>query len=175
MIDQQSQWAQWLQKLSPTARTQQEYLARRGNKREEPAWHVLFVNDTEPQPQFRRFASFELMRRFLVEQRQTSPDTFAVPVYGLPARYNRAQTATDRRYLIHPNGKIVPLFDAIEEIEVDNSFMLGDMDLDITPVTTATLTNPGSRPRGQQAQSRLLEEDDIDEEEDPELGDIPML
>lgn len=151
-------------------------MARRGNKREEPAWHVLFVSDTEPQPQFRRFASFELLRRFLTEQRRLSPDMFAVPVFGLLARYSLATGATDRRYLIHPNGKIWPLFEAIEEIKVDSSFLLGDTDLDITPVTTTTLTSPSGRAWSQQPRSsQLLEEDVIDEEEDPELGDIPML
>jgi len=97
---------------------------------------------------------------------------FAVPVYGLLARYSLAKNATDRRYLIHPNGKIVPLFEAIEELEVDSSFMLGDLDLDITPVTTASLT--GSSRRISRT-SRMLEEDHIDEEEDPELGDVPTL
>jgi len=147
-------------------------LARRGNKQEPAAWHVLFVSDTHPQPQFRRFASFDAMCKFLTQQRRLSPDMFAVPVYGLLARYSLAKNATDRRYLIHPNGKIVPLFEAIEELEVDSSFMLGDLDLDITPVTTASLT--GSSRRISRT-SRMLEEDHIDEEEDPELGDVPTL
>jgi hypothetical protein len=134
---------------------------------------VFFVNDTSPQPQFRRFANFETMRRYLMEQ---PPGTFAVPVFGLPAYYSRIAKPTDRRYLILPDGTLEPLFDSIEEIEVDGSFMLGDPDMDITPVTTATLTQPAtsSRPARPPRQSAILEEDDIDEEEDPE-GDFPSL
>jgi hypothetical protein len=151
----------------------QEYLSRQGNKQEEPAWHVFYVNDVEPQPQFRRCGTFDAVIKFL---RGLPVGTFAVPVFGLPAYYNRVRNPTDRRYLVHPNGKIVPLFDAIEEIEIDNSFMLGDPDLDITPVTTAALTNNGRPPSSPGARATFLAEDDIEEEEDPELdADIPIL
>jgi hypothetical protein len=153
---------------------QQESLSRRGNKQASPAWHVIYVNDTELQPQVRKFASLENMRDFLIEQRRTSPDTFAVPVFGVLGHYSRAQGPTDRRYLIHPNGKVIPLFEAIEELEVDNSFLLGDADLDLSPVPTEELSSAPRRPTRQRQTSQLLEEDDIDEE-DPEMDDAPSL
>jgi hypothetical protein len=134
---------------------------------------VLYVNDEEPQPQVRKFPNFETLRRFLID---LPTGTFAVPIYGLPAYYNRIVKPTDRRYLVLPDGSLSPLFEAIEEIEIDSSFMLGDPDLDITPVTTATLTQtPGGRPaRANRPSSAILEEDDIEEEE-PELDEFPTL
>lgn len=168
----QNPWQKWLSRLSPGARQAQDYLSRQGNKREEPAWHVFYVNDVEPQPQFRRLGNFEAAIKFL---RELPVGTFAVPVFGLPAYYSRVRSPTDRRYLVHPNGKVVPLFDAIEEIEIDTGFMLGDPDLDITPVTTASLTNNG-RPPPTPGRATFLAEDDIEEEEDPEFdGDVPIL
>ena len=164
-------WQQWLQQLSPLSRTQQECLSRRGNKRDAPAWHVLYVNDVEPAPKFEKFATLPALIEFL---RTQTPDTMAVPMFGLPCHFSKPPKGSDRRYLIVPDGKVIPLFDPIEELEIDTSYSLGEADLDLSPVVTASLSRAAAPLRQAPLRSTLMEEDDIDEEEAPE-GDYPEL
>jgi len=126
----------------------------------------MYVNDTQPAPSLLRFTELTGMLSFLRELIKDKSTYYRV-LFGVEGDVS-CPSSDGRRYFVHPNGKPFPLFDPIEKIEIDRTYSMGDDENELSSVHARQIQSAPQTPR---SQSYFMEEDDIDEEEDPEMAD----
>lgn len=158
-------WDSWLFELSPGARRHQDNVGvEPGPKQHEPAWQVLFVNDLHPTPQLRRCHSLESLLS-LLRVLAKDPTTYYGLSYGLPAYLAKSPQGDDRRYFVHPDGNLYPLFDAVENLVIDATGAMSDEDAHLGPVATTSREQKQQDPFS----GSYFEEDGDEFEEDPDF------
>lgn len=119
-----SAFQHWLQSLSGPARVLFEGRSQRGRKRDAPVWFAVYIDETQPGPQYQQFHSFDQLRGFLSRLPEY---TFVISGFGLRVPYS-VPTADGLQYVVHPDGRIYPLFQVPKTIEIDNTHRLGAPD-----------------------------------------------
>lgn len=85
-------------------------------------WRVIVIDELEVDPQIREFPSQEALVIFL---RTLSDTSWAMPFYGALLRFTN-KSAEGLRYLVGLDGTRIPLFEIEPELEVSDSFYLGE-------------------------------------------------
>lgn len=134
-------------------------MSQLGKKEIKPRWMILETTDERNNTEVYSYTTFlELCKYFY-----TKPsDTHVAVVYGVQAHLTKPPKGSDRRYLIHPDGRAFPLFKELE-IEISPDGYLGEDD-------EAIDYKPSRRPL-ESLPSGAAEEDQIDEEEEEEDPD----
>lgn len=163
------EWDQWLDLMSPRAKTVQQSIARK-KQVEKPRWYLVIVPDDD-EPDCLPFDTFE---ELLAEIKGIeAPDEIAVfPFYGMRCHLNRVEGNAQLHYLRHPAGELHPLFDSAPGVvQVDSGhFFTETFSVEETP------TGP-RRYQSQAAENEVVESEDsstyseVEDEPDPEPED----
>ncbi len=113
-------WERFKSQLDPHIQERQQRIFSQA-KGEAPAWYLVEFVDLNPEPQCRRFGTFEELAAAI---RQLKPQDWACPFYGWPVRYSEATDGSGFRYLFHPSGQAFPLFETPREVRPSGSFFI---------------------------------------------------
>ena len=158
-----TRWREWLEILSPEASQEQTFLFRQeiAAKKRSPAWHLVEIPEADL-PLVTRYSSLDALAAHVRRLLENDPAHFVVAFYGVQAPLCLAEEQS-LRYLQHPGGGLLPLFDSAPVLRQDKLGFLGDPQ------------DPIESPYGQLSVRVADSYEPVSERDDSEDGDTDVV